>query len=442
MGFAAVPRTVALAMTVALLGACAGTGARRPSADAACASYSGSQGHRGTTVTISSSIRDVEADRLIKAWETFEACTGIAIEYAGRADFEAALPARISAGRAPDLAFFPQPGLLADMVRTGRLKPAGKAAADNVERYFSADWKRYGTVDGVLYGAPIDANVKSLVWYSPKYFAAHGYTVPRTWQEMLDLSDRIAAAGVKPWCAGIESGGATGWPVTDWLEDMLLRTEGPDLYDRWVQHQIPFDDPRVVAALDRVGGILRNPRYVNGGHGGVDSIATTAFQEGGLPILEHTCVMHRQASFYVNWLPANATIAEDGDIYAFYLPPIDPGAGRPVLGAGVFAAAFADRPEVQAVAAYLATPEFADNRARTGGVVSANRELDKNVLKNPVERLVATMLADPDVTFRFDGSDMMPAPVGAGTFWTGMTDWINGADTATVLHRIEVDWPA
>jgi alpha-glucoside transport system substrate-binding protein len=431
------------ALTVlALPAACAGNDAGRASADPACAPFSDYQGHGGTTVTISGSIRDVEADKLLKAWETFQTCTGITIDYTGRADFEAALPKDVAAGHTPDLALFPQPGLLAAMVHTGRLKPAARTVADNVDKYYSQDWKRYGTVDGVLYGAPIDGNVKSLVWYSPKYFAEHGYTVPTTWAELVALSDRIAATGIKPWCAGIESGGATGWPITDWLEDTLLRTAGPAVYDQWVEHRIPFDDPRVVAALDRVGGILRNPKYVNGGYGGVDSIATTTFQEGGLPILQHECALHRQASFYTNWWPANATVAEDGDIYAFYLPPVDPAAGRPVLGAGVFAAAFAERPEVEAVAAYFATPGFADNRARTGGVVSPNKGLDQAALSSPVERLSAALLADPTVTFRFDGSDQMPAAVGAGTFWTAMTDWVRGADTATVLHRIEITWPA
>ncbi|GAB3851732.1 hypothetical protein GCM10027610_078840 [Dactylosporangium cerinum] len=269
-----------------------------------------------------------------------------------------------------------------------------------------------------------------------------GVLLPTTWAQMLALSDRIAADGVKPWCAGIESGGATGWPVTDWLEDTLLRTAGPDVYDQWVEHRIPFDDPAVVAALDRVGGILRNPDYVNGGYGGVDSVASTSFQEGGLPILQHTCAMHHQASFYSTWWPETPQVNEDGDIYAFYLPPIDAAAGRPVLGAGVFAGAFTDRPEVQALAAYLATPEFADHRAVTGNIVSANKGLDRSLLATPVAKLSADLLADPGATFRFDGSDLMPASVGAGTFWTEMTAWVKGTDTATALHRVQASWPA
>ncbi|WP_344502217.1 ABC transporter substrate-binding protein [Dactylosporangium maewongense] len=443
--FRTLRRGVAMAVVLAAA-ACGGGGDDGPATSASCAPYADYQGHRGTTVSVSSSIRDVEADKLAKAWEAFQACTGISINYTGSADFETALPTRVKAGDAPDLALFPQPGLLTSMVRAGALKPAGTEVVANVDRWFSADWKRYGSVDGVLYGAPVDANVKSFVWYSPKYFAAKGYTVPKTWAEMLTLSDRIAADGVKPWCAGIESGAATGWPVTDWLEDTLLRTAGPDVYDRWVEHRIPFDDPAVVAALDRVGGILRNPAYVNGGYGGVDSVATTAFQEGGLPILQQECAMHRQASFYSTWWPSTAKITEDGDIFAFYLPPVDPaagsGAGRPVLGAGVFAGAFTDRPEVQALAAYLATPEFADRRAVSGDIVSANKGLDRSLLTSPVAKLSADLLADPAVTFRFDGSDLMPATVGAGSFWTEMTAWVKGTPTATALHRVDATWPA
>jgi alpha-glucoside transport system substrate-binding protein len=438
MGILTASRIATLLLAAAaLLAGCGGSDSRSPT-NSSCSPYTEFLGHRNTTVKIYSPIRDVEADALIKAWETFEVCTGITIAYEATADDD--LPDRAKAGNAPDLAFIYQPGLLASMARSGALKPASAALNANVDKYFSVDWKRYGSVDGKLYGAPIDAQVKSLVWYSPKYFAANGYTVPQTWDEMLALSDRIANDGIKPWCAGIEEGDATGWPATDWLEDALLRTAGATVYDEWVEHKIPFDDPRVVAALDRVGTILKNPKYVNGGYGGVDSIATTGSKEGGLPILQHTCAMHRQASFY-SW-PATAKVAEDGDIYAFYLPPVDASAGRPVLGSGTFAAAFVDRPEVQAFAAYLATPDFANRRAISGDVASANKELDKSLLATPIAALSATLLADPAATFRFDGSDMMPAAVGAGTFWTGMTAWIKGDSSATALHRIETTWPA
>jgi alpha-glucoside transport system substrate-binding protein len=418
-----------------------GCGATPSASESACEPYAAYQGHDGSTVTIFSSIRDVEADKMAKAWEPFQACTGIDIDYEGSAEFEATLATRVRSGTGPDIAVLPQPGLLAELVHEGLLQPASEQVRANATQWWPADWLRYATIDGRLYAAPLDANVKSFVWYSPKLFRKMGYAVPTTWEEMLALSRRMAADGIKPWCAGIESGAATGWPVTDWLEDTLLRTAGPEVYDRWVAHKIPFNDPRVVAALDQVGAILKNPVFVNGGYGGVDTIATTSFQEGGLPILEHKCAMHRQGSFYETWWPATATIGEDGDVYAFYLPPVDPAKGRPVLGGGTFTAVFADRPEVIAVAAYLSTPDFANSRARTGDAPSANRGLDPANLHSPVSRLSAQLLTDPHATLRFDGSDVMPASVGAGTFWAEMTDWINGKDSSKALTEIESSWP-
>jgi alpha-glucoside transport system substrate-binding protein len=198
----------------------------------------------------------------------------------------------------------------------------------------------------------------------------------------------------------------------------------------------------VVSALDRVGQILREPKYVNGGYGGVDSIATTAFQEGGLPILEGKCALHRQASFYANWWPKDANISPNGDIWAFYLPPVSAGAAvRPVLGAGDFAVSLSSAPQVAAVAAFLSSPQFANGRARTGGVITANTGLDPINLQTGVQRMCARMLSDRSITFRFDGSDMMPAAVGSGTFWTEMTAWIKGESSATALHKVEVSWP-
>src|SRR5688572_23569656 len=220
-----VPAVVVLALAVA----CGGD-PDTPSTTGECARFAPYQGHQGTTVTISSPIRDVESDNLARTWEQFESCTGINIQHNGSGSFEADLPEQIRAGNPPDLAFLPQPGLIEQLARQGALLPVPPPVLENAERWWSPDWLRYATVDGTLYAVPADANVKSLVWYSPKMFRARGYTVPRTWQEMLQLSEKIAADGVKPWCAGISSGASTGWPATDWLEDALLRSAGPEVF--------------------------------------------------------------------------------------------------------------------------------------------------------------------------------------------------------------------
>ena len=403
----------------------------------------------GTRVTLYASIVDPEDRPHIRSYETFQECTGAQVVYEGSKEFEEQLPVRVQAGSPPDLAFVPQPGLINTLVsqNAGAVKPAPQAVVANVDQYFSETFKSAGSVDGTLYGAPLGSNVKSFVWYSPQAFAAKGYQVPTTWAEMVALSDRIVAEGGKPWCAGISSGVATGWPLTDWLEDVMLRENGPEVYDQWISHAIPFNDPRVATALNRVGSILQDPEYVNGGLGDVSSIATTTFQDGGLPILDETCYMHRQANFYAANFPEDTDISENGEVYAFALPPIDPAAPQTILVGSEFVVAFSDRPEVQAFQAYLSSPTWANEKAKAGselgqsGWVSANKELDPNNLANPIDRLSAEILQDETNTFRFDGSDLMPAAVGSATFWKGMTDWITGQSTADTLDFIEQSWP-
>jgi alpha-glucoside transport system substrate-binding protein len=445
----AVALTAAVGLSLALT-ACGGSDSGGSSNDAAkntdCSKYTSYGDLKGKTVSVYTSIVTPEDQQQIDSYKPFEQCTGAKIKYEGSKEFEAQLPVRVKGGNAPDIAIIPQPGLLKTLVATGKVVKAPDATAKNVDEFFGKDWKGYGTVDGTFYAAPLGANVKSFVWYSPKAFSEKGYKVPETFDELMQLTEKIANDNkdTKPWCAGIGSGDATGWPATDWLEDMILRTAGPDVYDQWVNHEIPFNDPQVADALAKVGGILKNDKYVNGGFGNVKSIASTTFQDAGQPILDGSCWMHRQASFYAaNW-PEGTKVAEDGDVWAFYFPAVDPAKGKPVLGGGEFIAAFADRPEVQAFQTYLSSAEWANNKAKAtpnGGWVSANKGLDVNNLVSPLDKLSAQILQDPKAQFRFDGSDQMPGAVGAGTFWKGMTDWITGKSDTDVLNYIEQSWP-
>jgi alpha-glucoside transport system substrate-binding protein len=348
---------------------------------------------------------------------------------------------RAQGGNPPDLAFIPQPGVIAEMAAGGFAVPAPAEVQTLAETNWAAGWTDYSTVDGTFYGAPMSANMKSLVWYSPTYFQENGYEIPQTWDELLALTDEIAGTGIKPWCAGIESDAATGWPATDWVEDLFLRLNGVEVYQQWIDHQIPFNDPQVVAAFDAVGQILKNPDYVNGGLGDVSSIATTSFEDAGLPILDEECAMHRQASFYgAQW--GDATVAEDGDVYAFYFPVVDPAGPSPVLGGGEFVVAFADRPEVVAVQTYLATGEYATARAEQGAWASANNQVPVETYTDPVFRLVAETMQDPEAQFAFDASDLMPGEIGGDYLFSQITEWIVGQATQTTVDNVESNWPA
>ncbi|MBO1030407.1 carbohydrate ABC transporter substrate-binding protein [Tessaracoccus sp. SD287] len=448
---AAVISATALALAIA---GCADTGedttGATTKADAGqidCAPYKAFGDLTGKEVSVYTSIVAPEDQPQIDSYKPFEDCTGAKIIYEGSKEFEAQLLVRVKGGNAPDIAFVPQPGLLNTLVKeTGKVVEAPAETAANVDKNWEKSWKEYGSVDGKFYAAPLGANVKSFVWYSPKMFADKGYEVPKTWADLMTLTEKIAAddAEAKPWCAGFGSGDATGWPGTDWLEDVLMRTSSPENYDKWVKHEIPFNDPTVVDALDKVGAILKDDKYVNGGFGDVKSIATTTFQDGGQPILTNKCYMHRQASFYAaNW-PAGTKVAEDGDVFAFYLPTVDEAKGKPVLGGGEFVAAFADRPEVKAFQTYLSSADWANAKAKAtpaGGWVSANKGLDPANLVSPIDKLSFETLADEKAVFRFDGSDLMPGAVGSGTFWKGLTNWITGSNTKTELDMIEASWP-
>lgn len=419
------------------------SGSSSSSGGNACDAYKAYGDLTGKTVSVYTGIVTPEDTPQINSYKPFEKCTGATIKYEGDKSFEAQVLVRAKAGNPPDIGIVPQPGLLKQLVATGSVKAAPPEVAANVDKFWTKDWKTYGTVNNTFYAAPLGANVKSFVWYSPKEFKSKNYKIPKTLDELTALSETIAKTGSKPWCAGIASGEATGWTITDWMEDMMLRLSGPDTYDKWVNHTIPFNGPESVAALDAVGKILKNPAFVNGGLGDVKSIATTTFQDGGLPILDGTCSLHRQASFYAaNW-PKGTKVAEDGDVFAFYLPGKDT-ASKPVLGGGEFIAAFTDRPEVKAFQTYLSTDLWANNKVASspdGGWVTANKGLDTGKLTSPIDQLAASILQDPKAVFRFDGSDQMPAAIGSNAFWKQATNWITGQSTKDTVDKIEASWP-
>ena len=244
---------------------------------------------------------------------------------------------------------------------------------------------------------------------------------------------------------GHRLGDATGWPATDWLEDVVLHSAGPEVYDQWISHEIPFNDPQITEALTTVGSVLKNEDYVNGGLGDVKSIAATEFTNAGLPILDGTCFLHRQASFYqANW-PEGTDISKDGEVFAFPWPEMNPDVGPAAVGGGEFVAAFNDRPEVAALQTYLSSAEWANIKAKVSlpGWFSSNLKLDAANLKSPIDKLAVEQLQNEDLTFRFDASDLMPAEVGSAAEWTALTDWIaNPSITeAATTDKIEAAWP-
>ncbi|WP_309616129.1 ABC transporter substrate-binding protein [Salinibacterium sp.] len=406
----------------------------------------GDAGDADGIVTIYGTIQDTEADLLNESWADWEKANKIDIQYEGSKEFEAQVGTRAQGGTAPDIGIFPQPGLLADLASRDYIQPAPEGVAANVEKNWSKDWAGYATTGGTLYGAPLMASVKGFVWYSPAQFKELGVEVPTTYQELLDVTKTIQTKiGKAPWCVGFGSDAATGWVGTDWVEDLVLRQAGPEVYDKWVKHEIPFNDPAIKDAFDSVGDILLNPDYVNAGFGDVKSINTTPFGDPARALGDGSCAMTHQASFYDGFIQdpknGNSTVGPDADIWAFITPSVEAG-GSAVTGGGEIVAAFSNDADTVKVQEYLSSPEWANSRVKLGGVISANKGLDPKSASSPILQQAIKVLQDPKTTFRFDASDLMPGVVGAGSFWTGMVDWINGKSTSEVLDNIEATWPS
>ena len=376
----------------------------------------------------------------------FAAATGADVRYTGSDSFEQQIVVDLEAGSAPNIAVFPQPGLAADMAARGFLTPLGaEAEAWMTEAYAAGpSWVALGVYPGAdgseaFYAFPYKADVKSLVWYSPENFEDAGYDIPQTMEELKALTDQIVADGETPWCIGLGSGGATGWPATDWVEDMLLRTQTPEVYDGWVTNEIAFDDPRIVAAIEEFGWFARNDAYVAGGAG---VVASTDFRDSpkGLFDSPPQCYMHRQASFIPAFFPEGTEVGVDVDF--FYFPAYaEKDLGSPVLGAGTLFTITNDSPAAQALIGFLQTPIAHEVWMAQGGFLTPYTDANSEVYANDVLKGLGEILTNA-TTFRFDGSDLMPGGVGAGSFWTGMVDYAGGKPAADVAAEIQASWDA
>lgn len=399
-------------------------------------SSGGNGGDGDKVVTMAGPEVEGEAQGLIDSFDAFTEETGITIEYSGDRSFEEQIGGQVDGGNPPDIAFFPQPGKIRDF--QDDLVPIPADIADTFTGLPEGLLER-ATLDGDLYGVPAKADLKSLVWYSPSDFEEKGYTVPETMEDLLSQADDMIANGDTPFCVGIGSDAATGWPMTDWIEDFMLRLKGPDVYDQWVNHEIPFDDPDVVEVVQYVYDLWSTEGMV---YGGTQNIAATPFADAGLPLLDDQCMMHRQGNFYAaNW-PEGTEIGEDGEVNAFYLPTFaDQDFGQVTLSGGIYAAAFSDRDEVMQVLEFIGSVDYADARAPVGGFLAPNQDTDTSLYPTEIEQTFASILSDADPV-RFDASDLMPGAVGAGTFWTACVDIVSGSKSVEdALASVEQSWP-
>lgn len=399
----------------------------------------------GQTVTIAGPWLGPQAEAGEAVMAYFEEATGADVIVTGSDSFEQQIVIDVEAGSPPNIAVFPQPGLMCDLARNNQLADLGTQTADWMTENYAAgsSWTALGGCPSLkgFFGFSYNVNVKSLVWYSPENFEDAGYDIPASMEELKALTKQIVADGGTPWCIGLGSGAATGWPATDWVEDLLLRTQSPDVYDGWVNNEIAFDDPRIVAAIEEFGWFVGTDDFVAGGKGAVGS---TDFRDSpkGLFSSPAQCFMHRQASFIPAFFPDGTIIGEDIDF--FYFPSYaDKDLGNPVLGAGTLISIANDSEATRALIDYLKTPLAHEiwMANEVDAFLTPHLGVNLDAYHNVGLRGQGEILRNA-TTFRFDGSDLMPGAIGAGAFWTGMVDFTSGKAASAVAAQIEESWAA
>jgi alpha-glucoside transport system substrate-binding protein len=400
----------------------------------------------GTEVSVWGAPTGDEGASIQATFDVYGAAEDATVTYTGSDSIEQDTRIAVDGGAPPDIFITPQPGSICEFAGNGDLVSLEDMGFDiaALEAAHGAYLMGLGECDGSHYTIPTNTNYKSIIWYNKPAFEAGGYEIPTTWDELLALSQQILDDGTTPWCIGFGSEAATGWPGTDWIEDIMVRTAGADVYNQWTSHEIPFNDPSVLHAFDLFGEIMFADGFVLGG---ADGVAAIDFRDAPDPMFNDppSCMLHRQASFIANFFPEGVVPGTDADFFDF--PDID---GSGAMGGGELAMVFNDRPEVRALlAAYADVPLQCVQAAPKGhGVagierISANANTPADCYESDTVRKQAEAVAAAlgNNSFVFDGSDLMPSAVGQGSFWTGMVDWSRGTPAQEVVDTIEASWP-
>ena len=371
---------------------------------------------------------------MVAPWEEQ---TGGTMAFSGTRDLIAVLQARVAAGNPPDIAILPNPGQMVELAKGGKLVALDSFLdMDTINQQYAQAWIDLGTVDGNLYGIFMKADSKGTVWYSPKNFAASGWEVPNTWDELIALSDRIVSEGMNPWSVAVESAEASGWPATDWIGEILLHESGGDVYDQWVNHEIPWTDSRIKSAWEKFGQIVLTPDYVPGG---ATTALSTHFIDGSYLPFEGPprAAMYYLGAFTQGFISKQFPELVAGEEYAFFpFPTFDPQYAGAVTGGANVVVLFNDNPTTRSFVGYLTSAEAQQIWVKQGGFTSVNNQVSLDAYTNPLARLAAEQLTGATV-FRFDADDNMPTAV-QKAFWKGTLAYLQDpSQLDSILAEIE-----
>lgn len=389
----------------------------------------------GRTVEVAATWSGTEQKNFEAVLNEFAKRTNATVKFtSGGNDLPVLLNSRLAGGAPPDVAFIPQPGVVAELAKRGVLKPITGAAATAVDANFSDAWRQLGTIDGQLYGLYFKVANKSVIWYRVDKFNEAGVQPPKTWHDFKRVSATLADSGITPMVAA----GGDGWVLTDWFENAYLRVGGPERYDKLARHQIPWTDPTVVQTLQLLADYWRTAKFVQGGPtGAVQVTFTQAIADvfGERPI----SAMLYEGDFVASEINKLDKVAVGGGARFFDWPSIND-SRRAVVTAGDQAVAFNDTLEANALMAFLASPDAARIMAGKGGFLSANKNLDASAYPDDTTRALAMSVVNAEL-LRFDLSDLTPQAFGGGTgahMWVLLQDYLSKPITAAEMaQRLE-----
>ena len=357
---------------------------------------------------------------LVAPWEQ---STGGEMSFEGTGDLTADLTTRMESGNPPDIAILPNPGFMKQMARARDLQPLDAIFdMDKFRDEYSEAWIDLGSVDGRLFALFFKASNKSTVWYNPKQFAANGWAIPTTWDEMIALSDQIVAEGKNPWSLGVEAGAASGRPASDWLQQIILGDLGPDTYDALLDLNLSWTESSIHSAFERFGEIVNTTGYVPGGK---TAILATGFEDAShLPFGDPPqAYMYFLDSFTQELIANQFPDLVAGEDYSFFeFPTINPQYEGAVTGGADVIVAFNNRTSTRSLMEHLASAEAQEIWARRGGFTSTNSKVSLDAYPDDLSRQVAQQLTGAKL-FRFDLDDMLGGEV-QKAIWKALLSYI------------------
>jgi alpha-glucoside transport system substrate-binding protein len=336
---------------------------------------------------------------------------------------QALLDTRVQAGTPPDIAFWN----VAQLVQYKDKLFAMDQLSANKSNY--ADFfVNPGTVDGKWLGLPVKADVKTIIWYSPVVFQAKGYDVPKTWDDLNALVEKMVANGDVPWSMGFESGDATGWSGSDFIQDILLVQQGPQYVLDLISGKVPYNDAGVKQAYETYGKWATDPKYTVGGAQGTLS---TAFLDAVYKPFSDPpeAMMVKQSGFAGGEIAKKFPDLKQGTDYDFFVVP----GAQGLQGGADWMMAFSDKPAVKALVAYLSSELGGANWAKASFGLSPNKGAAGNytdpALQKLGEALATTQGFTPDI------GDTIPGGFGKAE-WTAIVNYVNGQDLDTQLANV------